>query len=160
MMTVLFWIIAVLLILTGLAGVVLPSLPGIPLIFAGILLAAWIGDFQRIGVFAVSVMAILAVIGLVIDYASTAISAKKFGASRQGVIGAAAGTLAGVFSGVWGLLLMPLLGAALGEFIARRDMLRAGKIGAATWLGLLVAAVIKLALAFTMIGVFIVSLLT
>jgi len=158
-MTITLWIIAVLLILVGIAGTVLPALPGAPLIFGGVLLAAWISDFQRISVFTVVVMAILAVIGIVIDYVAAAVSAKRAGASKQGIIGAAIGTLAGVFVGLWGLLFMPLAGAAVGEFIAHRDMLRAGKVGAATWLGLIVATAVKLAVAFTMVGVFIAALL-
>jgi uncharacterized protein len=157
-MTTTLWIVAVLLIVVGVAGTVLPALPGVPLIFGGVLLAAWIGDFQRISVFTVVVLAILAVLGIVIDYVAAAISAKRAGASRQGIIGAAIGTLAGVFTGLWGLLFMPLMGAAIGEFIAHKDALRAGKVGAATWFGLLVGTAIKLAIAFTMVGVFIAAL--
>ncbi len=157
-MTTTLWIIAVLLIVVGFAGTVLPALPGVPLIFGGVLLAAWIGDFQRISVFTVVVLAILAVLGIVIDYVAAAISAKRAGASRQGIIGAAIGTVAGVFTGLWGLLFMPLMGAAIGEFIAHKDALRAGKVGAATWFGLLVGTAIKLAIAFTMVGVFIAAL--
>ena len=157
-MTTTLWIIAVLLIVLGFAGTVLPALPGVPLIFGGVLLAAWIGDFQRISVFTVVVLAILAVLGIVIDYIAAAISAKRAGASRQGIIGAAIGTVAGVFTGLWGLVFMPLMGAAIGEFIAHKDALRAGKVGAATWFGLLVGTAIKLAIAFTMVGVFIAAL--
>ena len=157
-MTTTLWIIAVLLIVVGVAGTVLPALPGVPLIFGGVLLAAWIGDFQRISVFTVVVLAILAVLGIVIDYVAAAISAKRAGASRQGILGAAIGTVAGVFTGLWGLLFMPLMGAAIGEFIAHKDALRAGKVGAATWFGLLVGTAIKLAIAFTMVGVFIAAL--
>ncbi len=158
-MTTALWIVAVLLIVIGVAGTVLPALPGVPLIFGGVLLAAWIGDFQRISVFTVVVMAVLAVIGIVIDYVAAAISAKRAGASKEGIIGAAIGTVAGIFTGLWGLLFMPLAGAAIGEFIAHKDALRAGKVGAATWFGLLVGTAIKLAIAFTMIGVFIAALL-
>jgi len=158
-MTIALWITAVLLILVGVVGALLPVLPGIPLIFGGILIAAWIGDFQQISALTVVVMAILAVFGIVIDYVAAAVSAKKAGASRQGVIGAAIGTIVGVFTGLWGLLFMPLAGAAIGEFIAHKDMFRAGKIGAATWFGLLVATAVKLAVAFTMVGVFVASLL-
>ena len=157
-MTTTLWIVAVLLIVVGVAGTVLPALPGVPLIFGGVLLAAWIGDFQRISVFTVVVMAILAVLGIVIDYVAAAVSAKRAGASKEGIIGAAIGTLAGVFTGLWGLLFMPLVGAAVGEFIAHKDMFRAGKVGAATWFGLLVATAVKLAIAFTMVGVFIAAL--
>ena len=157
-MTTTLWIVAVLLIVVGVAGTVLPALPGVPLIFGGVLLAAWIGDFQRISVFTVVVMAILAVLGIVIDYVAAAVSAKGAGASKEGIIGAAIGTLAGVFTGLWGLLFMPLVGAAVGEFIAHKDMFRAGKVGAATWFGLLVATAVKLAIAFTMVGVFVAAL--
>ncbi len=158
-MTTTLWIVAVLLMLVGIAGTILPALPGVPLIFGGVLLAAWIDDFQRISVVTVIVLAVLAVVGIVIDYVAAAISAKRAGASRQGIIGAAIGTLAGIFTGLWGLLFMPLVGAAIGEFIAHKDMFRAGKVGAATWFGLLVATAVKLAIAFTMIGVFVAALL-
>ena len=157
-MTTTLWIVAVLLIVVGVAGTVLPALPGVPLIFGGVLLAAWIGDFQRISVFTVVVLAILAVLGIVIDYVAAALSAKRAGASKEGIIGAAIGTLAGIATGLWGLLFMPLVGAAVGEFIAHKDALRAGKVGAATWFGLLVGTAIKLAIAFTMVGVFIAAL--
>ncbi len=157
-MTTALWIVAVLLILVGVAGTILPALPGVPLIFGGVLLAAWIDDFQRISVVTVVVLAVLAVIGIVIDYVAAAISAKRAGASKQGIIGAAIGTVAGVFTGLWGLLFMPLVGAAVGEFLAHKDAFRAGKVGAATWFGLLVGTAIKLAIAFTMVGVFIAAL--
>ena len=157
-MTTTLWIVAVLLIVVGIAGTVLPALPGVPLIFGGVLLAAWIGDFQRISVFTVVVLAVLAVVGIVIDYIAAAISAKRAGASKQGIAGAAIGTVAGIFSGLWGLLFMPLMGAAIGEFIAHKNAFRAGKVGAATWFGLLIGTAIKLAIAFTMVGVFIAAL--
>jgi len=158
-MTTTLWIIAVLLILVGFAGTVLPALPGVPLIFGGVFLAAWIDDFQRISVVTVVVLAVLAVVGIVIDYVAAAVSAKRAGASKEGMIGAAIGTVAGVFTGLWGLLFMPLLGAAIGEFIAHKNMFRAGKVGVATWFGLLVATAVKLAIAFTMVGVFVAALL-
>jgi len=148
------WTAVVLLLVIGLAGAVLPALPGIPLIFGGVLLAAWIEDFQRIGGWTIGVLAMLAVIGIAIDYVAAALSARRVGASRQGVIGAAVGTLAGIFTGLWGLVFMPLVGAAIGEFIAQRDALRAGKVGLATWLGLLLGTAAKIAIAFTMVGVF------
>lgn len=158
-MTLALWIAAGLLVLAGLAGTVLPALPGIPLIFGGVLLAAWSEDFQRISGWTIAVLAVLAAIGVAIDYLAAAASAKRAGASKQGVIGAAIGTIAGIFTGLWGLLFMPLVGAAIGEYIAQRDALRAGKIGVATWLGLLIGTAAKVAIAFTMIGVFAAALL-
>ena len=157
-MTELLWVVAVLLVIVGAVGTVLPALPGVPLIFAGVLLAAWAEDFQRIGGWTLGVLAVLALIGLVVDYVAASMSAQRAGASRQGIIGAAIGTVAGIFTGLLGLVFMPLVGAAIGEFIAHRDALRAGKVGVATWIGLLVATAIKIAVAFTMIGVFIAAI--
>jgi uncharacterized protein YqgC (DUF456 family) len=87
------------------------------------------------------------------------VAAKKAGASKLGLFGAALGTVLGIFTGFIGLLFMPLVGAAIGEYIAQRDALRAGRIGLATWLGLLVGAVLKLGIVFTMLGVFVAALL-
>ncbi len=158
-MNTVFWIIAVLLILIGVAGTVLPALPGVPLIFIGMLLAAWINEFQLISMLTIVVIAILTVLAIVVDYIASALSAKRAGASRQGIIGAAIGTLVGLFTGIWGLLFMPLAGAAIGELVAHKDMIRAGKVGIATWFGLIIASVVKLAVAFMMVGVFIAALL-
>jgi uncharacterized protein YqgC (DUF456 family) len=133
-------------------------LPGIPLIFGGVLLAAWIDDFQRIGGWSLAILAILAVAGIAIDYVAAAVSARRVGASRQGIIGAALGTIAGVFTGLWGLVFMPLVGAAIGEYLAQRDALRAGKVGVATWVGLLVGTAVKIAIAFTMVGIAVAAL--
>jgi uncharacterized protein YqgC (DUF456 family) len=157
-MTELLWVLAVVLVIVGLVGTVLPALPGVPLIFAGVLLAAWAENFQRIGGVTIAILAVLAVIGVVIDYVAASLSAKRAGASRAGIIGAALGTVAGIVTGLWGLLFMPLVGAAIGEFISHRDALRAGRVGVATWVGLLVGTVVKLAVAFTMIGVFIAAI--
>ena len=153
------WIVAVLLIMVGVAGTVLPALPGVPLIFVGMLLAAWINGFQLISVFTVVVMGILTVLTIVVDYVAATFSSKRAGASKQGMIGAFVGTIAGLFTGLWGLVFMPLVGAAIGELIAHKDMFRAGKVGVATWFGMLIAIAVKLAVAFTMVGIFIAALL-
>ncbi|MCX8114369.1 MAG: DUF456 domain-containing protein [Burkholderiaceae bacterium] len=158
-MATLLWVLAIALILVGVAGTVLPALPGVVFVFGGIVLAAWIDNFARISGWTVGVLAVLAAIGFVVDYVAGAITAQRAGATRFGVIGAAVGTFAGVVTGLWGLVFMPLVGAAIGEFIAHRDVLRAGRVGVATWIGLLLGAVAKLAIVFTMVGVFIAALL-
>lgn len=158
-MTTVLWAVAVALILVGIAGVVLPALPGVVFIFGGILLAAWIDGFAVISGWTVGVLGVLALIAFVVDYVASTVAAKRAGASKEGLIGAALGTVLGIFTGFIGLLFMPLVGAAIGEFIAHRDALRAGTVGVATWIGLLVGTVLKLAIAFTMIGVFIAALI-
>lgn len=158
-MSIALWSVAVLLILVGIAGTVLPALPGVVFVFAGIALAAWIDGFAVVSGWTVGVVAVLAVFGFAVDYVAQLLSAQRAGATWQGIVGAAIGTVAGVFSGLWGLLFMPLVGAAAGEFISHRDALRAGKVGLATWIGLLVGAVLKLAIVFAMVGIFIAALL-
>ncbi|HXF46288.1 MAG TPA: DUF456 family protein [Burkholderiaceae bacterium] len=158
-MDTLLWLVAAALIGLGVAGVVLPALPGIAFVYGGIVLGAWIGDFQRVGVGTLVVLGVLAAIGMVVDYVATTIAAQRAGASKQGLIGAALGTVAGVFTGLVGLVFMPLAGAAIGEYLARRDALRAGKVGLATWFGLVLGTVAKLGIVFAMLGVFVAALL-
>jgi uncharacterized protein YqgC (DUF456 family) len=158
-METLLWVVAVALICVGVAGVVLPALPGIVFVYGGIVLGAWIGGFEEVSAGTVLALGVLTAIGFAIDYVATTVAAQKAGASRLGLIGAAVGTVAGIFSGLIGIFFLPLVGAAVGEFIARRDALRAGRIGVATWLGLLAGVVAKLAIVFTMIGVFVAALI-
>ena len=158
-MTVVLWIVAVLLIAVGVAGTILPAIPGVTLVFLGMLLGAWIDDFARIPVWLVVVFGVLTAVAWAVDYFAAAAGAKKAGASKLAVIGAMIGTVAGIFTGLVGLLFMPLVGAAIGEFIAQRDLRRAGTVGVATWLGLLVGTAVKVAIVFAMIGAFVVALL-
>jgi uncharacterized protein YqgC (DUF456 family) len=155
----LLWILSVALIVVGVAGTVLPALPGTLFVLAGIVLGAWIDDFTRVGWGVLTAVIVLAVLAWVLDYVAGLLGAKKAGASRQAIIGAVLGTVVGLFMGLVGVLFMPLVGAAIGEFIAHRDALRAGKVGLATWFGLLVGTAVKIAVAFTMIGVFVAALI-
>ena len=152
------WSVAIVLILAGVAGTVLPALPGVTLVFAGIALAAWIDDFARIPVWLLVLLGVLTATAWIVDYAAAAMGAKRAGASRLAIAGAIVGTLAGILSGLWGLLFLPLVGAAIGEYVAQRDLLRAGKVGAATWIGLLLGTAAKVAIVFAMVGIFVVAL--
>lgn len=158
-MTAILWIAAIALIVVGVAGTVLPVLPGAILVFAGIVLAAWIDDFARIPAWLLVGLGVLTVMAWAVDYVAAAAGAKRAGASRLAIIGAAIGTLAGILSGLWGLLFMPLVGAAIGEYIAQRDVRRAGKVGVATWVGLLLGTVAKVAIVLTMVGIFVGALI-
>jgi uncharacterized protein YqgC (DUF456 family) len=157
--TVLGWIAVVLLIVVGVAGTVLPALPGTLLVLGGIVLGAWLDDFTRVGPWTLAAITVLAVLAWVTDYLATVLGARKAGASTLAVVGAALGTIAGIFMGLVGVLFMPLIGAAIGQYISQRDAGKAAKVGIATWIGLLVGTVVKLGLTFMMIGIFVVSLL-
>jgi uncharacterized protein len=155
----LLWALSGLLILVGLAGTVLPALPGTAFVLGGIVLGAWIDDFARVGGWTVGVIAVLAVLAWALDYVAGLMGAQKAGASRQALIGAALGTVAGLFMGLVGVLFMPLVGAAIGEYLARKDAPQSLKVGAATWLGMMLGMLAKVVLAFTMVGIFLVALI-
>ena len=159
MTVTMLWLLSVALILVGLAGTVLPALPGTAFVLGGIVLGAWIDDFARVGWGVLGGITLLAALAWVLDYVAGLLGAKQAGASRQALIGAALGTVAGLFMGLVGVLFMPLVGAAIGEWLARRDHGQALRVGVATWLGLIAGMVSKVVIAFVMIGVFIVALL-
>jgi uncharacterized protein YqgC (DUF456 family) len=157
-MTIALWVLALALIAVGVVGTVLPALPGAVLVFGGIVLAAWIDDFTRISGLTFGVLAVLTLLAWGVDFVAGTLGARRAGASTWALAGAAIGTLAGVFTGLWGLLFMPLVGAAIGEYVAQRDLHRAGRVGLATWIGMLLGTAAKVAIVFAMIGVFVAAL--
>lgn len=158
-MDTLLWIVVVVMIVAGVAGTILPALPGTALAFVGILLGAWIDGFTRVTGWTVAVCGLLMLLAWGADYASGIIGARRAGASRLAVVGAAIGTVAGIFTGFIGLLFMPLVGAAVGEYLADRNAARAAHVGVATWIGLLIGTVVKVVITFVMIGLFVAALL-
>jgi len=155
----LLWVLCTALIVLGLAGTVLPLLPGTLLVWGGIVLGAWIDDFTRVGTTTVVVVSVLAVLAWGLDYVAGLMGAQKAGASKQALLGAAVGTVVGLFMGLVGVLFMPLVGAAVGEYLARKDQTRAVKVGVATWVGIMVGLIAKVVLAFIMVGIFVAALL-
>jgi uncharacterized protein YqgC (DUF456 family) len=150
----LYYVLAVVLILVGIAGVVLPALPGLPLVFVGMLLAAWAGDFQQIGWGILVVLGLLTLLSVGVDVFATLVGAKRVGASRKALLGAVLGTFVGLFFGPIGLFAGPFVGALLGELWHSRELGQATKVGLGTWLGIVVGVVLKLGLAFAMLGLF------
>jgi uncharacterized protein len=150
----LYYLLAGVMVVVGVLGIVLPALPGVPLVFAGMWLAAWAGDYQQVGATTVAILAVLAVLSLGIDLLGTLLGAKRVGASRLALVGAAVGTVAGLFFGIVGILVGPFAGALAGEFLHGRKVGQAARVGAGTWLGIVIAAALKLGLAFAMLGLF------
>jgi len=153
----LLWALSAILVLVGLAGTILPALPGVPFVFGGLLIAAWIDNFQRIGWPTLTILAVLTALAIAADLLATVVGAKRAGASKLALVGAAIGSIVGLFFGLVGIFVFPFVGAVIGEFIARGQLSQAGKVGFATWLGLLLGALAKLALALTMVGVFVIA---
>ena len=152
--------VAAILILAGLAGTILPALPGLPLMFIGMLLAAWADHFTRISGWTVAVLAVLTLVSVGVDIAATALGAKRVGAGKLAMLGAALGTLfGGLFFNIPGLIIGPFIGAMAAELIRGRELAHASKIGFGTWVGLALGTALKVALAFAMLGVFVLALL-
>ncbi len=143
--------LAAALIVTGLAGAILPALPGIPLIFAGIWLTAGVDGYRHLGPWWLLCIALLGAVGLGLDLLAGAAGAKRVGASRRAVWGTLAGTVVGLFFGLPGLLLGPFLGAVVGELAAGTGVLRSAHVGIGAWFGLLCGALVKLVVSVTML---------
>lgn len=152
-----YWLFAAALVAAGLVGLVLPGLPGAPLIFLGLLLAAWAEGFEHIGFWTVTLLAVLALLTQGIDLWATMFGAKKFGASKRAIVGALIGALIGLFLGFPGVIFGPFIGAVVGELSAQRDLHQATRAGVGATIGLVLGAALKLALALAMIGVFVVA---
>jgi uncharacterized protein YqgC (DUF456 family) len=153
----LLWLLAGALVVAGLAGLVLPALPGAPLLFAGLALAAWAEDFAHVGPWWLALLAVLALASYAVDWLAAAWGVRRYGASARAATGAALGLLVGVFLGPAGIVAGPFVGAVAGELLARRGLGQAGRAGLGATLGLVVGAALKLALGFTMLGLFLLA---
>src|SRR5215213_5856914 len=127
------WItLAVMLI--GLAGSVVPGLPGVPLIFLSALVYAILTDFEVVGGLVIALLGVFAAIAFVADFAATTYGARRFGASNWGTVGGAIGGIVGALAGalflgigsLFGLILGTIGGVFLGEYLKRRQGGHAG----------------------------------
>jgi uncharacterized protein YqgC (DUF456 family) len=157
-MLILLWALAVILVVVGLAGILLPALPGTILIFAGLLLAAWADGFTRVGAATLVVIGAIGAASYGVDFVAAALGAKRLGASPRAMAGAALGTLLGLFLGLPGLIIGPFVGAVLGELSVHRDLARAGRAGLAAWIGFAIGTAVKVAMAFSMIAIFLAAM--
>lgn len=158
-MDIALYVLAALLMLGGLAGAVLPALPGIPMVFGGIWLAAAVDGYRHLGWWWLLIIGVLGTIGVVVDFVAGMLGAKRVGASARALWGATLGTLVGMFFGIPGLLFGPFLGALGGELASGTSVLRSAHVGIGTWVGLLVGTLVKLVISFVMIGLFGVAML-
>ena len=157
-MDIALYLLGALLILGGLAGAILPMLPGIPMLFGGIWLVAAVDNYQHLGKWWLMAIGLLGAIGVIVDFVAGSMGAKRVGASPRALWGAGAGTLVGMFFGIPGLIFGPFAGALLGELASGTSALRSAHVGAATWLGLLFGTLLKLVISCMMIGLFAIAL--
>ncbi len=154
---VVLWLIAGALVLIGLVGLVLPGVPGVIAVFGGMLLAASIDDFTRIGWPTLVALGVLTALAFAADILGSLLGAQRVGASKLALWGAAIGTLAALPFGFVGLIFGPFAGAMIGEFMAQQRLDAATRVGIGTWIGLAIGTLAKVALVFVMLGVFAIS---
>lgn len=155
--TAILWILSALLLVAGFAGILLPALPGLPLILTGLIFAAWAERFTYVGWGTLSILAGLTVAAYIIDMLAGLLGAKRFGAGRHGVIGSAVGTVVGLVFGLPGIVIGPFIGAVFGELYASKDLRSASTAGLGVWIGMAIGIATRIAMAFIMVGVFLLA---
>jgi uncharacterized protein YqgC (DUF456 family) len=157
-MEVFWWLFAIVVMALGLIGTVIPILPGTTIILAAAIIH-WValGPDRSLGWSALVAMLLLTLLTYAIDAAAGYLGAKRFGATKWGLIGCAAGALAGLFFGLPGLFVGPVIGAIAGELIGGKKIVKAGRAGWGTFLGSLGGLIAKLFIGLIMIVIFLMN---
>ena len=153
--SILLFVLALICVLSGIAGLVFPLLPGPFLIFIGLFLVAWVEEFVYVGWTTLTILGILMLAAHAIDFLAGALGAKRFGASRAAIIGAIIGAFLGIFFGFIGIILGPFIGAIIGQLTELSSLKKAGQVGIGTWIGFVIGIAAKIAIGLSMIGIFI-----
>lgn len=152
--SLILWIAGAILTVTGLSGMLLPVVPGAPLIFLGLFCGAWAEGFRYVGVWTLLLLAGMAGLTYLVEFAASALGVKQYGGSRRAMAGAVLGGVIGLLFGLPGILLGPFLGAVIAELSLRRTLDQAGRAGFGTVVGLALGVAGKLAIGIAMIGIF------
>lgn len=159
-MTVLWWSLTLICMVLGLAGTVVPLLPGTTIIFAAAVLhRVMLGEAHSVGWWTLGGLLVLTILSYVLDFMGGAIGAKKFGATRWGAIGGLVGSIVGMFFFPWGLLVGPLAGVLAGELIGGQELLPAGRSTWGSFLGTTAGMIAKVGIGAVMICWFLVAAL-
>jgi uncharacterized protein len=142
-MSVFLVVLGVLIVLAGVATLVLPAVPGVAIIYLGVLVVAWADQFTRIGPLVLIVLAIIMLVALVADNLAGLFGVRRAGASGWGVFGAGVGALVGLFFGLPGVVLGPAAGALVFEYIKNPDLVRAGRAGLGGLFGFILGIITK-----------------
>ncbi len=151
------FILGACLVAAGIAGCLLPVVPGAPLVFLGLVVAAWAEGFEFVGIATLAVLAALALLTYIVDIVAGVLGARRFGASPRALYGAGIGAFVGLFFGLAGVLVGPFAGAVAGQLTAEGGLAAAGRAGVGATVGLIIGAAGKIALVFTMLGIFAVA---
>ena len=146
-MDILLIVFAFLLLVAGIAGCVLPMLPGVPLAYAGMLLLH-LTDKIHFTTHQLIIWLIVVIVLQVVDYITPLLGSKYSGGTSFGNRGCMAGTLLGLFFMPWGVIVGPFIGAVVGEMLGGQDLSHAIRAGIGTLLGFLVGTLLKVIVCF------------
>jgi uncharacterized protein len=157
-MELFWWLFTIILFAVGLLGTVVPVLPGTVIILAGAIIhRVMMGGDKSVTWWIIAILALLALVSYAFDFLGGYFGAKYFGATKWGTFGAILGGLVGLFFGIIGLFVGPVIGALVGEFIAGKKLVQAGRAGWGSLLGNIGAMLSKLAIALIMIVIFVMN---
>jgi uncharacterized protein YqgC (DUF456 family) len=157
-MELFWWFFTIVLLAVGLIGSVLPAIPGATIILAAAVIhRIMLGPEKSLGWRALTALVLLTLATYLIDVLSGYFGAKYFGATKWGTFGAIIGAIGGLFFGIIGLFVGPVIGAIAGEFIAGKRMIDAGRAGWGSLLGNIGGMIAKLVIALAMITIFLVN---
>lgn len=150
--------LAIVMMIVGIAGCLLPVLPGPPLTYLGLVVL----HFTKFGPVSTNLFIILGVVAIVvtvIDYIVPIWGTRQFGGSKYGMRGAAVGLVIGLFLGPFGIIAGPFIGAVVGELLFKDDIKYALKAGFGSLLGFLTGVGLKLAASLLMTFYFVKTLI-
>ena len=153
--TIILFLVAAISLIAGLAGLVVPLLPGPLLIYIGLFLASWAEDFIYINWVTLLILGLLMLVAHAVDFVASALGAKRYGAGQKALIGAIIGAFLGLFFGFIGIIIGPFVGAVIGQLLEKDDLQAAGRVGVGTWIGFVFGMATKIAIGLSMIGIFV-----
>lgn len=153
-------ILAFVFFLVGITGTLLPALPGVPLVFVGMVVYGLVTGFATLDVRFYVIQGAATVLALVIDYAATAYGTRRYGGSTAAILGGTVGILVGPFVlGPLGIVLGPFLGALVGEMLKGKRPEEAFRAAVGTLVGLVGSTLVKLIIEAGMIAWFLIEVL-
>jgi len=153
---IILFAISIIIMLTGMAGIIVPIIPSIPLIWLGSFIYAVFTHFEKITWVILLIFALLTIFSIVLENIGNVYGAKKFGATKWGIIGSIVGTGVGFYTGgPVGLILGPVIGTIVFEFIGGKGYKGALKSGLGNFVGFLGGSILKFVVGLAMIIVFI-----
>src|SRR5437879_13618678 len=154
-MELFWWLFTIVLFAAGLIGTVLPIIPGTTIILAAAVIhRMMLGAEKSIGWRSIAVLVLLTLATYALDFLGAYFGAKYFGATKWGMCDAIFGALTGLFFGIVGLFVGPVIGAITGEFIAGKRMIDAGRAGWGSLLGNLGSMIGRLLTALAVLTIF------